>query len=105
ETIKRAIEIDAGIGLLPEPTVAHEVAAGKLCTVPLATQELVRPLGIIHRQGKELGVTMRRFIELLCAGGKPHPAPAAPSETHGDSAFNHSNGRNREVADERDDFH
>ncbi len=71
ETIKRAIEIDAGVGLLPEPTVLREVAAGTLCAVPLATQELVRPLGIIHRQGKELGVTMRRFIELLCQDSKP----------------------------------
>ena len=65
ETIKRAIEIDAGVALLPEPTVLREVAAGSLVAVPLATDELVRPLGIIHRRGKELGSTTRRFIELL----------------------------------------
>ena len=28
ETIKRAVEIDAGVSLLPEPTVDREVAAG-----------------------------------------------------------------------------
>jgi len=65
ETIKRAIEIDAGVALLPEPTVLREVAAKTLVMVPLATDELVRPLGIIHRRGKELGSTTRRFIELL----------------------------------------
>lgn len=65
ETIKRAIEIDVGVGLLPEPTVAREVAAGTLAAVPLDTDELVRPLGIIHRRGKELSPTARRFIELL----------------------------------------
>ncbi len=65
ETIKRAVEIDAGVGLLPEPTVVREVEAGTLVAVPLSTHELVRPLGIIHRRGKELGVTARRFIELL----------------------------------------
>lgn len=65
ETIKRAIEIDAGIGLLPEPTVAREVASGTLAAVPLDTDELVRPLGIIHRRGKELNATAKRFIELL----------------------------------------
>jgi DNA-binding transcriptional LysR family regulator len=65
ETIKRAIEIDAGVGLLPEPTVLREVAAGTLVTVRLETDELVRPLGIIHRRGKELNSTARRFIELL----------------------------------------
>jgi DNA-binding transcriptional LysR family regulator len=65
ETIKRAVEIDAGVALLPQPTVVREVEAGSLAMVPLETEELVRPLGIIHRRGKELGSTTRRFIELL----------------------------------------
>lgn len=65
ETIKRAIEIDAGVGLLPEPTVLREVEAGTLAMVPLETDELVRPLGIVHRRGKELNDTAWRFIELL----------------------------------------
>src|SRR5687768_8255650 len=65
ETIKRAIEIDAGVGLLPEPTVMREVAVGTLASVRLETDELVRPLGIIHRRGKELSSTARRFIDLL----------------------------------------
>ena len=36
ETIKRAVEIDAGVSLLPEPTVDREVAAGALVARPLA---------------------------------------------------------------------
>jgi DNA-binding transcriptional LysR family regulator len=70
ETIKRAIEIDAGVALLPAPTVVREVEAGTLVAVPLSTDKLVRPLGIIHRRGKDLGVTVRRFIELLRTEGK-----------------------------------
>jgi DNA-binding transcriptional LysR family regulator len=70
ETIKRAVEIGAGVAFLPEPTIGREVAAGTLVAVPLSTGELVRPLGILHRRGKELGVTVRRFIELLRADGK-----------------------------------
>jgi DNA-binding transcriptional LysR family regulator len=70
ETIKRAIEIDAGVALLPVPTVAPEVALGTLAAVPLATEELVRPLGIIHRRGKELHSTAQRFVELLQQEGK-----------------------------------
>ncbi len=70
ETIKRAVEIDAGVAFLPEPTITREVAAGTLVAVPLTTEELVRPLGILHRRGKELGVTVRRFIDLLRADGK-----------------------------------
>jgi DNA-binding transcriptional LysR family regulator len=65
ETIKRADEIDAGVALLPEPTVGREVAAGTLVAVRIADAELVRPLGIIHARGKPLGPTARRFVELL----------------------------------------
>ncbi len=65
ETIKRAVEIDAGVALLPEPTVGREVAAGTLCTVRIAGDELVRPLGIIHARGKPLSPTVRRFVALL----------------------------------------
>jgi urease beta subunit len=65
ETMKRAVEIDAGVALLPEPTIRREVEAGTLVAVPLETDELVRPLGIIFRRGKELSSTTRRFMELL----------------------------------------
>lgn len=67
ETIKQAIEIGAGFSLLPEPTVTREVASGALVAIPLATDELVRPLGIVYRRGKDLGLTARRFIDLLRA--------------------------------------
>ena len=65
ETIKRAVEIDAGLALLPEPTVGRELAAGTLCTVRLTGEELIRPLGIIHARGKPLAPTVARFVELL----------------------------------------
>jgi DNA-binding transcriptional LysR family regulator len=65
ETIKRAVEIDAGVALLPEPTVGRELAAGTLTTVRIVGDELVRPLGIIHARGKSLAPTAQRFVELL----------------------------------------
>ena len=65
ETIKRAVEIDAGISLLPEPTVDREVAAGALVARPIAGIDLKRPIGIVQRRGKELGKTARRFMQLL----------------------------------------
>lgn len=67
ETIKRAIEIDAGVSLLPRPTVEREVSAGTLLAIPLSGVELVRPVGIVVRRGKELGKTARRFMQLLQA--------------------------------------
>jgi DNA-binding transcriptional LysR family regulator len=65
ETIKRAVEINAGVSLLPEPTVDHEVAAGALVARPLVGAELMRPIGVVQRRGKELGKTARRFMQLL----------------------------------------
>jgi len=65
ETIKQAIEIGAGVSILPEPTVRKEVQSGTLVAVPLATRELRRPIGIIHRQRKIFTPTIVKFIELL----------------------------------------
>jgi DNA-binding transcriptional LysR family regulator len=65
ETIKRAVEINAGISLLPEPTIDHEVSAGALAARPLIGIDLKRPIGIVQRRGKELGKTARRFMQLL----------------------------------------
>jgi len=79
ETIKRAVEIDAGVALLPEPTVGRELAAGTLCTVRLAGDELVRPLGIIRARGKPLAPTVERFVELL--RGHARDVDAAPART------------------------
>jgi hypothetical protein len=65
ETIKRAVEIDAGVSLLPAPTVDRELAAGALVARPLVGAQLTRPIGIIQRRGKELGKTAYRFMQLL----------------------------------------
>jgi DNA-binding transcriptional LysR family regulator len=74
ESIKRAVEINAGVSLLPAPTVEREVAAGTLASVPIIGKRLVRPLGIICRHGKELGDTARRFLEMLQEHAGPHSA-------------------------------
>ena len=83
ETIKRAVEIDAGIALLPEPTVGRELAAGTLSMVRLAGDDLIRPLGIIHARGKPLAPTVQRFIELLHGHARDVDTMAAtPAENH-----------------------
>ena len=86
ETLKRAVEIEAGVTLLPFPTVARELAAGSLATAELSDLELVRPLGIIHRRGAELGKTAQRFEQLL-RGTRDASAPqdSASTETNGHS--------------------
>lgn len=77
ENIKKAVELSAGMALLPEPTLRHEVEAGTLVAVPLAGSQLVRPLGIIHRRHHKLGANAQRFIDLL---RQAEEAPANHSE-------------------------
>ncbi|MDB5351671.1 MAG: transcriptional regulator [Planctomycetota bacterium] len=67
ENIKRAVEIPAGVAILPEPTVAREVENGSLVAVRFRDHRLVRPLAILHRSGGGLGLTASRFLELLTA--------------------------------------
>jgi DNA-binding transcriptional LysR family regulator len=65
ETIKQAIAIDAGVSILPRPTVLKEVGIGSLAAVPLDIPDLLRPVGIIHRKQKQLSPTVARFIDSL----------------------------------------
>lgn len=71
ETMKRAIEIGAGISLLPEPTVSREIETGTLVQIPIDGQPLVRPLGIIHRRDRNLSDTARQFIGMLQSEAPP----------------------------------
>jgi len=65
ETIKQAVEIGAGISILPEPTVRDEVQNGQLVAVGLIAPELRRPIGIIHHRRKVFTPTTSKFVELL----------------------------------------
>lgn len=65
ETVKRAVEIDAGISVLPSTTVQREVEQGLLHVVTLKSNHLARPLAIIHRKGRVLTPAMKKFIHLL----------------------------------------
>ncbi len=65
EMLKRAVEINVGFSLLPAQAVAREVESGTLVAIPLAGIDLVRPVGIVHRCGVDLGATARCFIQFL----------------------------------------
>lgn len=70
EAIKRAVEIASGVSILPRPTLDREVKTGTLVAIPFSGKELIRPLGIIHRRGKNFHVNIARFIDLLRSEGK-----------------------------------
>jgi DNA-binding transcriptional LysR family regulator len=80
ETIKRAIEIDAGVSVLPEASIRREIALGSLAKVSLNGSGLVRPLGIVHRRDRQLSELARQFISLLKADGE---LPAETPHTNG----------------------
>ena len=64
ETVKRALELDCGVAIVPEPTVKQEVAAGNLVAVPL-TGSYFRQLGAIHRKTRVLSPAIKQFLTLL----------------------------------------
>jgi DNA-binding transcriptional LysR family regulator len=65
ETIKRAVEINAGVSILPETVVVQEVTGGSLKTVPFSNEHFVRPTGILIRKGKMFSQAGRYLVELL----------------------------------------
>jgi DNA-binding transcriptional LysR family regulator len=64
ETLKRAVEIESGLAILPEETVRQEVANRTLVALKLEGN-YKRKWGIIHRKGKVISPALKRFIELL----------------------------------------
>jgi DNA-binding transcriptional LysR family regulator len=65
ETVKRAVEINAGVSILPEAAITLEVNSGTLKAVPLSNERLVRPTGVIVRKGRTLSQAARHLIEML----------------------------------------
>ena len=65
ETVKRAVEINAGMAVVPLTTVAREESQGLLKIVHFKDKEYKRPLALIHRKGRILTPAMRKLIELL----------------------------------------
>ena len=65
ETVKRAVEIDAGISIVPQTTVAQEVAKHTLAQVELENGTLFRPVGVLYKKNKVLSPAMKQFINIL----------------------------------------
>ncbi|MCA9067756.1 MAG: LysR family transcriptional regulator [Planctomycetaceae bacterium] len=90
ENIKRAVEIGAGIGLLPGPTVRREIDSGSLWAVQLALDNYPpdkplwkRPLGIVHKRHRTLSTAASKFVELLHEEPDSLPGTSqSPSNAH-----------------------
>jgi len=65
ETLKRAVEIEAGIAIVPRSTVVQEVKERTLAEIPFEDADFHRQLGIIYKKNKVLPPAMKKFIQLL----------------------------------------
>ena len=65
ETVKRAVEIDHGVAIVPQATVIQEQKQGTLAVLAFKGRDFTRPLAILHRKGRVLTPAMKKFIEIL----------------------------------------
>jgi DNA-binding transcriptional LysR family regulator len=65
ETVKRAVEIDAGISIVPQGTVTQEIAKQTLIAVNIEDGEFYRPLAAIFKKNKVLSPAMKQFLAIL----------------------------------------
>jgi DNA-binding transcriptional LysR family regulator len=65
ETVKRAVEIDAGISIVPKATIMQEIAKQTLVAVPIDDGDFFRPLAAVYKKNKVLSPAMKQFLTLL----------------------------------------
>ncbi len=70
ETVKRAVEIDAGISIVPSGTIQQEISKQTLASVDLDDADFFRPLAAIYKKNKVLSPAMRQFLTIIKDGGK-----------------------------------
>ena len=81
ETVKRAVEIGAGVSIVPRATVEQEVGNGTLAAIEFKGHPYSRPLGIIYKSGRVLSPAMQRFLKML-----KEPLDQIEVETNGKEA-------------------
>lgn len=65
ETVKRAVEIEAGVAIVPQGTILAEVGRGTLRQVQFEDVVLQRPLAVLYKKDKVLSPAMKQFIAVL----------------------------------------
>ncbi|MEI7733589.1 MAG: LysR family transcriptional regulator [Verrucomicrobiota bacterium] len=65
ETVKRAVEIDAGIAIVPHATIIQEVSKKTLFAARFADGDFFRPLSAIYKKHKVLSPAMKQLITML----------------------------------------
>jgi DNA-binding transcriptional LysR family regulator len=88
ETVKRAVEIEHGISIVPRATVKEEVQGGSLAAVDIDAEGMVRTLGAIRKRTHPKTPAYREFLALLSRenfGSNRKPRKMQAAAAHGDS--------------------
>jgi DNA-binding transcriptional LysR family regulator len=65
ETVKRAVEIDAGISIIPQGSVSQEIQKQTLVAVPIEDGQFFRPTAAIYKKSRVLSPAMKQFLTIL----------------------------------------
>ena len=65
EMIKRVVEINSGVAIMPETTIQNELANGTLKSIPFSNKNIFRPTSVILRRNRAMTKHLRSFVELL----------------------------------------
>ena len=65
ETVKRAVEIENGISLVPQTSVADESRNGSLVAIEVESFDMWRPLGVLYRRHRAISPAQQQFVALL----------------------------------------
>jgi DNA-binding transcriptional LysR family regulator len=68
ETVKRAVEIDAGVSIVPLGTISQEISKQTLAAVHFDDGDFFRPIAAIYKKNKVLSPAMKQFIAILKDG-------------------------------------
>lgn len=76
ETVKRAVEIDAGLAIVPLATVTQEIERATLAAMEIEDADFSRPIAAIYKKDKLLSPAMKEFLQVLKSepGGGDGPA-------------------------------
>jgi DNA-binding transcriptional LysR family regulator len=68
ETVKRAVEIESGVSIVPRNTVRQEVESGALRTVEIEGKKMSRPLGVLTKRNRARSPAHKEFVAALKRG-------------------------------------
>ena len=81
ETVKRAVEIENGISIVPSRTVLREVENATLAAVEITAPQMWRPLGILLKRDRVRSPAAREFVALLQKEPPPEAAEIRNSKS------------------------